>query len=198
MKWGMPDRKSRFICCKCLKQNHIGDGIQRGKSQRKKGHIKDLYCLSCKETTKNKEIRYCDDSAEIMEEAIKEHNVLYADATTDKSYWQKAWDFINREYIKLADIKQMTGIDTERLGQIFSGKEDADEDEKDRLIEAISYYYGEYIDDFEPEDKQKKTTQVYDGKRTTQDSFGHLATPLYFVLRQAGISGLERNINGNR
>ena len=36
-KNGNPKRASRFICCKCLKDNHVGDGIQRGGHQREKG-----------------------------------------------------------------------------------------------------------------------------------------------------------------
>ena len=64
-KNGNPKKKSRFICLKCETENMIGDGIQRGK-QREKFHIKDLFCLECGDVTKNVEVRYCDDYAEIM------------------------------------------------------------------------------------------------------------------------------------
>ena len=42
---GNPKKMSRFICCKCLKENQLGSGIQRA-NQREKGHIKDLTCLN--------------------------------------------------------------------------------------------------------------------------------------------------------
>ena len=72
---GNPKRSSRFICCKCLKENQIGSGIQRA-NQREKGHIKDLYCLHCQTVTKNLEIRYCDSFDEMMQKA-KELQMMY-------------------------------------------------------------------------------------------------------------------------
>ena len=71
---GNPKRSSRFICCKCLKENQIGSGIQRA-NQRSKYHIKDLYCLHCQTVTKNLEIRYCDSFDEMMQKA-KELQVM--------------------------------------------------------------------------------------------------------------------------
>lgn len=31
---GNPRRKSRFICLRCMKENQLGDGIQRGKDNK--------------------------------------------------------------------------------------------------------------------------------------------------------------------
>lgn len=76
-KMGNPYKKSRFICLKCLEENHVGDGIQRRK-QREKGHIKDLYCVHCKDTTKNLEVRFCDYYSERIEEAKKLQNEFYS------------------------------------------------------------------------------------------------------------------------
>ena len=67
-KNGNPKRSSRFICCKCLKENFVGSGIQRA-NQREKGHTKDLFCICCGEITKNTEVRYCDSFNEMMEKA---------------------------------------------------------------------------------------------------------------------------------
>ena len=69
---GNPKRSSRFICCKCLKENQLGSGIQRS-NQREKGHIKDLVCICTKLecTTKNLEVRYCDNFQEMMNKAIE-------------------------------------------------------------------------------------------------------------------------------
>lgn len=52
-------QRSRFICLQCECENHVGEYIQRP-IQREKYHIKDLYCIYCKDTTKNIEVRSCD------------------------------------------------------------------------------------------------------------------------------------------
>ena len=78
-KMGNPKRSSRFICCKCLKENQIGSGIQRA-NQREKGHIKDLTCINpgCNgDITKNIEVRYCDSFDEMMEKAKELHREYY-------------------------------------------------------------------------------------------------------------------------
>ena len=56
-----------------MKENHVGDGIQRGGKQREKNHIKDLVCICTKLecTTKNLEVRYCDNFQEMMNKAIE-------------------------------------------------------------------------------------------------------------------------------
>jgi hypothetical protein len=59
-----------------MKDNQIGDGIQR-KKQREYGHIKDLYCVYCKDTTKNIEVRFCDFYSELAEEAKRLHKEYY-------------------------------------------------------------------------------------------------------------------------
>lgn len=79
-RMGTPKMQSRFICCKCLQENKVGLGIQRGSSQREKKHIKDLICISsecCGNVTKNMEVRYCDNFSEIMEKAVVFHNQYY-------------------------------------------------------------------------------------------------------------------------
>lgn len=60
--------------------NFVGFGIQRGGKQREKNHVKDLTCINhgCDRTiTKNLEVRYCDDFAEMMEQAEKLHMEYY-------------------------------------------------------------------------------------------------------------------------
>lgn len=76
-KYGNPKKQSHFICCKCLNENFIGAGIQRGGKQREKGHIKDLTCLACNDITKNAEVRYCDDYLEILDKAMELHREYY-------------------------------------------------------------------------------------------------------------------------
>lgn len=76
-RMGNPKKQSRFICLRCLKQNHIGDGIQRFGRQRPIEHEKNLYCLNCKIVTQNMEVRYCDDYEETLEKAIKKHMKTY-------------------------------------------------------------------------------------------------------------------------
>lgn len=76
---GNPKKSSRFICCKCLKENQLGSGIQRA-NQREKGHIKDLTCLNpgCNgDITKNIEVRYCDSFDEMMHKAEELHRECY-------------------------------------------------------------------------------------------------------------------------
>ena len=82
-KYGNPKKQSRFICCKCLTENFIGTGIQRGSRQREKGHVKDLTCLVCGEVTKNAEVRYCDDYLEILDRAIELHTKYYGKAVDE-------------------------------------------------------------------------------------------------------------------
>lgn len=74
---GNPKKKSKFICLKCMKQNQLGDGIQR-KQQREFLHIKDLYCVNCKETTKNVEVRFCDFLPKVKEEVPRLHDKYYS------------------------------------------------------------------------------------------------------------------------
>lgn len=79
---GNPKKKSRFICCKCMKENLVGAGIQRGGHQREKNHVKDLLCLNspCNgETTKNLEIRYCDDFLEMLSKVPELHTKYYGE-----------------------------------------------------------------------------------------------------------------------
>lgn len=47
--------------------------------QREKGHIKDLYCLSCSDITQNIEVRYCDDYLEVMDKAIQLYKEYYGE-----------------------------------------------------------------------------------------------------------------------
>lgn len=78
-KNGNPKRQSRFICCKCLKENFVGVGIQRS-NQREKGHIKNITCINpgCNGiVTKNIEVRYCDNFQEMINKAEKLHVTYY-------------------------------------------------------------------------------------------------------------------------
>lgn len=78
IKFGNPKKKSRFICLKCMQENSVGNGIQRGCHQRQLYHIKDLYCIDCKSVTKNMEVRYNDDFLKILNKAKELHSVYYS------------------------------------------------------------------------------------------------------------------------
>lgn len=52
--------------------------LQRGGHQREKKHIKDAFCIECKEITKNIEVRYCDSFDEMMQKAEKLHREYYS------------------------------------------------------------------------------------------------------------------------
>ena len=76
---GNPKRSSRFICCKCLKENQLGSGIQRA-DQREEAHVTDLTCLNPRcngDITKNIEVRYCDSFNEMMQKAEELHREYY-------------------------------------------------------------------------------------------------------------------------
>ena len=57
---------------RCLKENCVGQGIQRPKTK-EKDHIKNLACLCVRMEykTKNLEVRWCDDFKERMIRAIE-------------------------------------------------------------------------------------------------------------------------------
>lgn len=75
---GNPKRMSRFICLKCLTENRLGEGIQRGKHQRSKYHVKDLTCFNCNgEVTKNLEVRFCDNYDEVFQKATEVRGEYY-------------------------------------------------------------------------------------------------------------------------
>ena len=72
MNMGNPKRSSQFLCLHCMQINQLGFGIQRGGHTREKWHIKDLTCFNkdCRGiTTKNLEIRWCDDLLEAYDRA---------------------------------------------------------------------------------------------------------------------------------
>ena len=71
-KDGNAKKSSRFICLRCLKQNCVGQGIQRPNTK-EVDHIKNLSCLCVhmEYKTKNLEVRWCDDYKERMERAIE-------------------------------------------------------------------------------------------------------------------------------
>lgn len=79
MNMGNPKRSSRWICLRCMKENMVGDGLQRGGHQREKGHIKNLICLCTKlnDRTKNLEVRWCDSFNERMEYAKEIQKEFY-------------------------------------------------------------------------------------------------------------------------
>ena len=72
------ERRSRFICLRCLHENKVGDGITRPNTK-EKGHIKNLCCLCTKMEykTKNLEVRYKDDFKERMEYANRVRHKFY-------------------------------------------------------------------------------------------------------------------------
>ena len=78
-KNGNPKKASQFLCLHCMKINELGTGIQRGGRQREKYHVKDLLCLNCNATTKNLEIRWCDQYEEIYEKAMEIRSEYYPD-----------------------------------------------------------------------------------------------------------------------
>ena len=80
-KNGNPKKSSRYICCRCLHENHVGDGIQRLGKQREKGHLKNLICLctGLQTETMNVELSYCDNFTEAMIKARQIHNMYYRD-----------------------------------------------------------------------------------------------------------------------
>lgn len=65
--------QSRFVCLKC-KQLGIS-GIMR-KSQRSKNHIKDMFCCTCKDTTKHLEVRYFEHIVD-KEDVINHYHEMY-------------------------------------------------------------------------------------------------------------------------
>jgi hypothetical protein len=76
-KYNYPEiHQSKFICLKCMQENKIVTGLQRPR-QRKKFHIKNIYCLNCKKITKNIEIRFCDSFSEIEEKAANIRSRYY-------------------------------------------------------------------------------------------------------------------------
>lgn len=48
---------SQFICLKCLRSDGLPNGILRLHNMKGKNHIKDLYCVHCREVTKCLEVR---------------------------------------------------------------------------------------------------------------------------------------------
>ena len=77
-RMGNPKRSSRFICLRCLKQNCVGQGIQRPNTK-EADHIKNLSCLCVhmEYKTKNLEVRYCDSFDEMMKKAKDLHREYY-------------------------------------------------------------------------------------------------------------------------
>lgn len=73
---GNSHKMSRFLCLSCMKENKVGEGIQRRK-MRSKYHIKDLYCNNCHKVTKNMEIRYCDYYEDIYNKAKEVKDTYY-------------------------------------------------------------------------------------------------------------------------
>lgn len=83
-KNGNPKKSSHFICIKHQGENCLGAGIQRGGHQREKWHRKDLYCVKCREVTKNLEVRWCDDYIEAYEIAEKLREEYYPETENNK------------------------------------------------------------------------------------------------------------------
>lgn len=86
-KNGNPKKCSRFICLHCLQENFVVDGLQR-RHQRPNNHIKDIWCANkiCSEkysTTKNLEVRFCDDFEEKMVIARRIRSKYYPTENTN-------------------------------------------------------------------------------------------------------------------
>lgn len=64
---GHPEKSSRFICLRCLKENKVCDGLPRPNTK-EKNHIKDIHCLCTRlqYKTENLEVRWCDNFHEQM------------------------------------------------------------------------------------------------------------------------------------
>lgn len=110
-KMGNPQKMSRFICCKCLTENKLGDGIQRIR-QREKGHLKNLTCFKCNEITKNIEIRYCETFDEIIYKARKVHLNEYSknDITIYQNIEISNLNNLNQDSIYFSPTKERNSL----------------------------------------------------------------------------------------
>ena len=98
------------IFCQWVRgENFIGQGIQRGSRQRKKYHIKDLFCLRCACVTKCIELRWCDDYEKVMEQADKLHKEIY-----EGDYCEYIWD-VRYQRLRVEKVNIV-----ENSGQILS------------------------------------------------------------------------------
>lgn len=86
MNMGTPKRASRFLCIKHMGENFLGAGIQRGKRQREKYHIKDLYCPICGSIEKCIEIRWCDTYEDVYNKAMKIREEYYIEESECDEY----------------------------------------------------------------------------------------------------------------
>ena len=113
-RYGYPEMSSRFICIKCLKENCVGQGIQRGR-MREREHIKDLTCINkgCNnEITKNLEVRFCDNYLDLLPKAIELHKLYYIDNNIEKDVINMPDEFlkstedniVERYIIKLKEL----------------------------------------------------------------------------------------------
>ena len=78
-------RQSSFVCLKC--KNKGISGITR-KSQRSNNHIKDLFCCTCKDTTKHLEIRYFEHIVD-KESSINHYHEMYYGKNAHKELFIK-------------------------------------------------------------------------------------------------------------
>lgn len=74
---GHPERSSKFICLRCLRENQVGGGIPR-QNTKEKDHVKDIICLCThlEMKTKNLEVRWCDDMGERMKSKATQTKIL--------------------------------------------------------------------------------------------------------------------------
>ena len=84
----------------------MGQGIQRGSRQRKKYHIKDLFCLQCACVTKCIELRWCDDYEKVMEQADKLHKEIY-----EGDIWEFKKNIEGRQFYVKLKIQSRNGRD---------------------------------------------------------------------------------------
>lgn len=97
---GHPERSSKFICLRCLRENQVGSGIPRPNTK-EKDHVKDIVCLCThlEMKTKNLEVRWCDDIGERMIRAMQLKPKYYDENNELLSKWQTENMYVEREVI---------------------------------------------------------------------------------------------------
>ncbi|RHP24422.1 hypothetical protein DWZ63_10740 [Clostridium sp. AF34-13] len=95
---GHPERSSKFICLRCLRENQVGSGIPRSNTK-EKDHVKDIICLCThlEMKTKNLEVRWCDDMGERMRRAMQLKSKYYDENNELLPEWQTENMYVERE-----------------------------------------------------------------------------------------------------
>lgn len=95
---GHPERSSKFICLRCLRENQVGSCIPRSNTK-EKDHVKDIICLCThlEMKTKNLEVRWCDDMGERMRRAMQLKSKYYDENNKLLPQWQMENMYVERE-----------------------------------------------------------------------------------------------------